>query len=164
MGNAGAEEFAKIDTVKDDGLGPTMNLTSCLGCHPATRAAYRADFGLFRAWCNAKGVDALPASPETVAAFLAHEADQGSAASTITRRCAAIRYAHRLADVEPPTNSEPGRPRLRKTLGRMLVCSQRTSSPYRLYAKLSRPVCEHTPSPWLGPQLASAFASYSCAP
>jgi len=30
---AGAEEFAKIDTVKDDGLGPTMNLTSCLGCH-----------------------------------------------------------------------------------------------------------------------------------
>jgi integrase len=63
---------------------------------PATRAAYRADFGLFSTWCTVKGVDALPASPETVAAFLAHEADQGSAASTITRRCAAIRYAHRL--------------------------------------------------------------------
>jgi hypothetical protein len=80
---------------------------------PATRAAYRADFGLFQAWCNAKGVDALPASAETVAAFLAHEADQGWAASTITRRCAAIRYAHRLADLEPPTNSERVRATLR---------------------------------------------------
>src|ERR1700692_3489917 len=72
---------------------------------PATRAAYRADFGLFRAWCDAKCVDALPASPETVAAFLAHEADQGSAASTITRRCAAIRSAHPLAGWGPPTHS-----------------------------------------------------------
>jgi site-specific recombinase XerD len=80
---------------------------------PATRAAYRADFRLFGAWCNAKGVDALPASPETVAAFLAHEADQGSAASTITRRCAAIRYAHRLAELDPPTNSERVRATLR---------------------------------------------------
>src|ERR1700678_2420414 len=73
---------------------------------PATRAAYRADFDLFRTWCDAKGVKALPASPETVAAFLAHEAEQGSAASTTTRRCASIRYAHRLAEFEPPTNSE----------------------------------------------------------
>jgi len=30
---AGAEEFAKEDKVKEDGLGPTMNFTSCLGCH-----------------------------------------------------------------------------------------------------------------------------------
>src|SRR5215471_18187506 len=30
---AGAQEFAKEDKVKEDGLGPTMNLTSCLGCH-----------------------------------------------------------------------------------------------------------------------------------
>jgi CxxC motif-containing protein (DUF1111 family) len=30
---AGAEEFAKENTVKDDGLGPTFNFTSCRGCH-----------------------------------------------------------------------------------------------------------------------------------
>jgi integrase len=80
---------------------------------PATRAAYRSDFALFRVWCLAKGVNALPASPETVAAFLAHEAERRSAASTITRRSAAIRYAHRLADFEPPTNSEKVRATLR---------------------------------------------------
>jgi hypothetical protein len=58
-------------------------------------------------------IDALPARPETVAAYLAHEAEKGSAASTITRRCAAIRYAHRSADLEPPTNSEHVRATLR---------------------------------------------------
>src|SRR6202049_3374207 len=80
---------------------------------PATRAAYRSDFASFRAWCGGKGVAALPARPESVAAYLAHEAESGFAASTITRRCAAIRYAHRLADLEPPTNSERVRATLR---------------------------------------------------
>src|SRR5450755_712049 len=80
---------------------------------PATRAAYRSDFKMFREWCAGKGASALPASPATVAAFLAHEADRGSRAATITRRCAAIRYAHRLADLEPPTNSEHVRATLR---------------------------------------------------
>jgi site-specific recombinase XerD len=68
---------------------------------------------VFRAWCVGRGVKALPSSPETVAAFLAHEAANGSAASTVTRRCAAIRYAHRLAEFEPPTNSERVRATLR---------------------------------------------------
>jgi len=37
----------------------------------ATRRAYQSGFGLFETWCNNKGVTALPAEPETVAAFLA---------------------------------------------------------------------------------------------
>jgi site-specific recombinase XerD len=80
---------------------------------PATRAAYRSDFAAFRVWCLAKGVDALPAAPASVAAYLANEAERGSAPSTITRRCAAIRYAHRLANLEPPTASEHVRATLR---------------------------------------------------
>jgi integrase len=55
----------------------------------------------------------LPAAPASVAAYLAHEAERGSAPSTVTRRCAAIRYAHRLADLEPPTASEHVRATLR---------------------------------------------------
>ena len=72
----------------------------------ATRRAYRSDFALFRAWCGAKQVTSLPAQPETVAAFLAAEANRGAKPSTIGRRLAAIRYAHKLAGHEPPTNSE----------------------------------------------------------
>ncbi len=72
----------------------------------STRRAYKADFAAFTVWCNARGVDALPASPETVAAYLAAEAEAGKKPSTIGRRCAAIGHAHKLAGHEPPTNSE----------------------------------------------------------
>ncbi len=73
---------------------------------PSTRSGYRSDFALFRAWCLSRGVDELPASPETVAGYFAAMAEAGLRPSTIGRRCSAIRYAHKLADLEPPTNSE----------------------------------------------------------
>jgi site-specific recombinase XerD len=79
----------------------------------ATRRAYGSDFDLFRRWCEGKCVAALPAQPDTVAAFLASEADRGVKPSTIGRRSAAIRYAHKLAGREPPTNSEAVRATLR---------------------------------------------------
>jgi site-specific recombinase XerD len=71
----------------------------------STRKAYGTDFRLFKAYCDGKGVSALPASPETVAAYLAAEA-QTAKPSTISRRVAAIRYAHRLAGLETPTDAE----------------------------------------------------------
>ena len=79
----------------------------------ATRRAYRSDFALFRSWCETKRISALPAAPETVAAFLAAEANRGTKTSTIGRRLAAIRYAHKIAGHEPPTNSEAVKATLR---------------------------------------------------
>jgi site-specific recombinase XerD len=73
---------------------------------PSTRKAYASDFGIFKAWCEAKGASALPAEPETVASFLASEAGAGTKPSTIARRVAAIRYAHKLAGLPTPTDSE----------------------------------------------------------
>src|SRR5262245_39167041 len=52
----------------------------------ATRRAYQSDFSIFRGWCKSKGVHALPATADTVAAFLAFEANRGSRAATIGRR------------------------------------------------------------------------------
>jgi site-specific recombinase XerD len=72
----------------------------------ATRRAYRSDFEIFTAWCTARGVASMPAAPETVKVFLASQAIGGTKASTLGRRVAAIRYAHKLAGFEPPTNSE----------------------------------------------------------
>jgi site-specific recombinase XerD len=80
---------------------------------PATRRAYRSDFEIFRCWCEGKHVRALPAAPQVVAAFLAAEVSRGSKVSTIGRRLAAIRYAHKLAGHEPPTNSEAVKATLR---------------------------------------------------
>jgi site-specific recombinase XerD len=71
----------------------------------ATRAAYESDLRVFEDWCADRGVEALPASPATVAAFLAAQADCGLRPATIARRCAAIRHFHRLAGVDPvPTD------------------------------------------------------------
>jgi site-specific recombinase XerD len=79
----------------------------------ATRRAYGSDFALFRSWCEVKRIAPLPASPEAVAAFLAAEANRGVKVATIGRRLAAIRYAHKLAGREPPTNSEAVKATLR---------------------------------------------------
>jgi site-specific recombinase XerD len=87
----------------------------------ATRKAYASDWAIFRSWCAARGAAPLPAAPATVAAFLAAEAEAGTKASTINRRCAAVRYAHKLAGIaEPPTNTELVRATLRgirRTIG-----------------------------------------------
>ncbi len=89
-----------------------------------TRRAYRADWEHFSTWCGGAQTDPIPASAETVAAYLAALADAGLKASTITRRCAAIGYAHRLAGHEPPTQVESVRAVLRgirRTLGTAAV-------------------------------------------
>jgi hypothetical protein len=50
------------------------------------------------------GAIALPATPATVAAYLAALADLGLKVSTISRRATVIAYAHKLAGFEPPNN------------------------------------------------------------
>lgn len=72
----------------------------------STRRAYQIDAADFMAWCRRHGLEPLPASVSTVAAYLAGLAKAGLKASTITRRCAGIRYMHRMAGHKPPTNSE----------------------------------------------------------
>jgi site-specific recombinase XerD len=73
---------------------------------PATRRAYRSDFDSFRKWCAARKLNALPATPFTLATFLATEARRGIRPSTLERRSSGIRYAHILAGHEPPGQSE----------------------------------------------------------
>ena len=89
--------------------GLTDALTSAAGYAlsekaDATRRAYRADIRHFTTWCEAVGAIALPATPATVAAYLAALADLRLKVSTISRRAAAIAYAHKLASFEPPIN------------------------------------------------------------
>src|SRR5713101_6237524 len=72
---------------------------------PSTRKACKTDFRMFREWCDGRGVSALPAAPETVASYLAAHAAT-SKPSTLGRRVAAIRYSHKLASLEPPTDAE----------------------------------------------------------
>jgi site-specific recombinase XerD len=79
----------------------------------ATQQAYRTDFTIFATWCSTHGVAALPANAETIAAFLAYEADSGKRRSTIGRRLAAIQCAHQLRSITPLPTKDP---RVRATL------------------------------------------------
>ena len=71
-----------------------------------TRKAYWKDFEIFGVWCQERGLDVLPASAESVAAYLAFEARRGTKPSTIGRRCAAIRYVHSIGGHAIPTADE----------------------------------------------------------
>jgi len=70
-----------------------------------TLRAYRADFTLFEDWCNSAHCSALPATPETVAAFIAHDAVKSSPA-TLRRRLGAIQKMHRVFRLDNPVESE----------------------------------------------------------
>lgn len=61
----------------------------------ATRRGYDADLRDFTAFCDAHGVEALPATPQTVALYLTNLAEIGKAVATIRRRMVAIAQAHK---------------------------------------------------------------------
>lgn len=69
---------------------------------PNTRKAYRADWTEFQAWCQRYRRQALPASPETVAYYLADESLRLKV-STLERRLATISEAHKVSGHESPT-------------------------------------------------------------
>lgn len=73
---------------------------------PSTRRAYQADWADFAGWCAGRGLDPLPAWPETVGNYLTDLAAAGLSSSTLARRVAAIRSAHLAAGHETsPTAS-----------------------------------------------------------
>ena len=72
---------------------------------PNTLRSYRSDFEIFEAWCATSGACALPASPETVAAFFQSQQESVSP-TTLSRRQCAIRKIHRLLRLPNPTDDE----------------------------------------------------------
>ena len=80
-----------------------------------TLRGYRSDFARFEAWCEAVGQVPLPASPETVAAFVAHEAP-AYLPTTLKRRLAGIRKLHRLLRLPNPVADEEVLLALRRAL------------------------------------------------
>ena len=71
----------------------------------STWRAYESDIRVFQTWCTDSGVQSLPAETDTVAAFIAVEADKGMAVSTIRRRLSAIRLMHFANDLPSPHES-----------------------------------------------------------
>lgn len=85
----------------------------------STLRGYRSDWQDFCRWCEAHGVCALPAMPETVASYVA-ECTARLKVGSIQRRLNAITEAHKALALESPThvalvmNTMKG---IRRTLG-----------------------------------------------
>ena len=86
----------------------------------STRAAYARDWRIFERWCVEHDLCPMPASPAAVAAFLADQVAHGMKPSTLGRRLAALKHAHKAAGEESPTDDERVKAVLngaRRTLG-----------------------------------------------
>ena len=79
-----------------------------------TERAMRSDLAIYAAWCIERGVRALPARAETVAAFVDAMA-KVRAPATVRRYVASIAAAHRAIGLEKTARSEP----VRRALQRM---------------------------------------------
>lgn len=68
---------------------------------PATERAYTSDWRIYRAWCDERGVLALPSTAAQVINFLT-DAAEGRALATIQRYRATISKAHKRAGLPSP--------------------------------------------------------------
>ena len=78
-----------------------------------TERALRSDLAIFAAWCAASGRRALPAGPETVAAFVDAMAE-ARAPATVRRYVTSISIAHRIAGCADAAKSESVRLALKR--------------------------------------------------
>ena len=81
----------------------------------STLKAYKFDFEAFDAWCSVKRRSPLPATAQTVATYIADQAEHCSGA-TLKRRLAAIRKIHRVLRMESPVTDEEVTIALRRAL------------------------------------------------
>ena len=71
-----------------------------------TRSTYQRQWKRFVEWALQKGLQAMPASPEVVAAYLAGRMeDEGHKPSTLKSAASAIGYVHRAAGLDDPCAS-----------------------------------------------------------
>lgn len=105
-----ARALANLTTYEKDARGAYS---------PATERAFKGDTALFTAWCSEAGRTSLPADPETVVAFIDHQALTKKPA-TIRRYVSSIAHLHRAADVPNPCERQAvylALKRMSKTLG-----------------------------------------------
>jgi len=83
----------------------------------STRRGYASDLRCFEAFCRARGLERMPATPQTVALYVTHLAPTHRVA-TIRRRLAAIAVEHRRAGLDSPASHRIVREIMRGTARR----------------------------------------------
>jgi len=92
-----------------------------------TVQALRADTAIFTAWCAEHSREMLPASPDTIAAFIDAQAEI-KAPATVRRYIASIAHLHRAAGLDDPTKDDAPKLAL-KRMARAKGTRQKQASP-----------------------------------
>src|SRR3546814_884249 len=87
---------------------------------PSTRAMYANSWRQWERWCRGRGITALPASPEALAAFLTERAEAGLTFGTLDGYCSGIAYRHLQEGLSDPTADAVVR-RVRRGLRRIQI-------------------------------------------
>lgn len=94
----------------------------------ATRKAYTRDWNAFVVWCNAHGQPALPATPGTLALYLAKLVELGRKYSSIKRARTAIGQVHAAAGLARP-DRDPRIRVLERGIGRSIGTREQGAPP-----------------------------------
>lgn len=95
---------------------------------PETERALRKAATAFTAWASTEGLVTLPATPETVAAYIDALAAESRKPATIRQAVWAVATLHRAAGLSDPARAEPVRLAL-KRMARSLGTRQRQAAP-----------------------------------
>jgi hypothetical protein len=91
---------------------------------PSTRQMYAGAWRQWERWCQGRGLQALPASPEALAAFLAERAEAGLTFGTLDGYCSGIAHPHHQQGLPDPTADIVVR-RVRRGLRRIMGVAPR---------------------------------------
>lgn len=124
------EKPESIVTLPPEGLGELLDRSAAYATAslaPGTLRAYDRDWKTFLAWSASKGLQSLPAEPQTVAAYATWMADEGRKPSTITRAMLVIGRAHQLTG--HPSPMTPQVRQVLKGIRRTLGTAQHKAAP-----------------------------------
>jgi RNA polymerase sigma-70 factor, ECF subfamily len=94
---AAARMGVSVDALRGATLMGLRRLREHLGAAPP-----HINVGHFRAWCASHGVEALPATPDTIVGYLTDVIASGRSSKTVDGRATAITTAHTVAGLESP--------------------------------------------------------------
>ena len=85
--------------------GDTARIAAAIDVELAgsTRTSYFCAWRHWEAWCRGRGIAALPAVPESLAADLAERAEAGLSFGTLDGYCSAIAHRHHQEGLPDPT-------------------------------------------------------------
>jgi len=90
----------------------------------STRRAYTSAWRQWEVWCRDRGIAALPAAPEAIAAFITERAESGLCFGTLDGACSAIAHRHHQDGFPDPT-ADVGVRRVRRGLRRVMGTAPR---------------------------------------